>query len=705
MNKRKIGFTSFVTLCCISFSLFNAAFANEEARPSYKYPDYGYMYVGNDKFENFNRKIFNFNLKLNKYAIRPVHTVWASVMPEYGIERIQCATSNIEYPIRLVSTLIQKDFGATKTETMRFLTNTTIGLGGLYDPAKSLFKIKPVSENMEQALASCHMKQGPYLVIPVLNSTSPRNIMGRILDAGLNPSSYIATPVLALIKAGILVNRTSSMQPLSKMLESTYADPYDIAKKLYGLDTYIKCANLDREEVLYGTNKDTVETVENTDNDVNLADTELNVKNKSEELTVNDILQGEANIDNVILKSYNLNNSKLMADMILFDYNPQNPVVDAMRTALFDLPGIDDSIWTELSIWNRCFAKKIKTSSVNFTQGRDDYKFKYILQKDKNAPLAIIYPSIGEGMSSHHSIVLGKLFYDEGYSVVMLSSHFQWEFVKSMPENYRPGVPSKDAEYVQELTHKIIDSLQAKYACQFSDKVVIGTSFGALMTLFVADKEYHNNTMNISKFISINPPIELLYAMKQIDKNNEEWNKNPAQLKERVGVTAAKVLQMYNSKEDIDKNSVTLPFSEEEGKLITGFLMHQKLSDLVYTIENGPKSDKKEVYNILNNISYQDYAQKYLLNEYEDSIEDLNERTSLFSIKDFLANNDNYKIYHTLDDYLVNQSQLKKLKQISGKNTLLIDHGSHLGYLYREEFINELRKDITLKNSQLAIIE
>lgn len=204
MNKRIIGFTSFVTLCCISFSLFNAAFANEEARPSYKYPDYGYMYVGNDKFENFNRKIFNFNLKLNKYAIRPVHTVWASVMPEYGIERIQCATSNIEYPIRLVSTLIQKDFGATKTETMRFLTNTTIGLGGLYDPAKSLFKIKPVSENMEQALASCHMKQGPYLVIPVLNSTSPRNIVGRILDAGLNPSSYIATPVLALTKQEFL---------------------------------------------------------------------------------------------------------------------------------------------------------------------------------------------------------------------------------------------------------------------------------------------------------------------------------------------------------------------------------------------------------------------------------------------------------------------------------------------------------------------
>lgn len=697
MINKKIGFTAIITLCCLNFNLFNCTFANEEARPSYKYPDYGFMYVGDDKFENFNRKIFKFNLKLNKYAIRPIHTIWASVMPEYGIERIQCATNNIEYPIRLVSTLIQRDFKATGTETMRFFTNTTIGLGGLYDPAKSLFKIKPVSENMEQALASCHMKQGPYLVVPILNSSSPRNIAGRILDAGLNPSSYIATPVLALVKAGILVNRTSAMQPLSKMLESTYADPYDIAKKMYGLDTYIKCANLDREEVLYKPETPVDETV-NNDNDVNLADTEL----KNEELTVNDILQGEANIDNIILKSYNLNNSKLMADMLLFDYNPQNPVVDAMRTALFDLPGIDDSIWTELSIWNRCFAKKIKTSSVNLTPNRDDYKFRYILQKDKNAPLAIIYPSIGEGMVSHHSIVLGKMFYDEGYSVVMLGSHFQWEFVKSMPENYRPGIPSQDAEHVQELTRRIINSLQAKFDCQFSDKVVIGTSFGAMMTLFVADKEYHNNTMNISKYISINPPIELLYAMRQIDKNNEDWNRNPDKLKERVGVTAAKVLQMYNNKENIDKKSITLPFTEEEGKLITGFLMHQKLSDLVYTIENGPKSNPKEIYNILNNISYQDYAQKYLLNEFEDSLEDIDAKTSLFSIQDYLANNDNYKIYHTLDDYLVNQRQLKQLKQISGRKTVLIDHGSHLGYLYREEFLKELKKDIARTNQQIA---
>ena len=98
-----------------------------------------------------------------------------------------------------------------------------------------------------------------------------------------------------------------------------------------------------------------------------------------------------------------------------------------MRTALFDLPEIKKSIWHELSIWNRCFCKKIKTSSINLTPDKENYKFRYIMQKDKNSPLAIIYPSIGEGINSNHSTVFAKIFYDKGYSVVIQGSHFQWK--------------------------------------------------------------------------------------------------------------------------------------------------------------------------------------------------------------------------------------------------------------------------------------
>ena len=673
--------------------------ASELVKQQSKYPDYSYMYLGADKFEKINRKIFNFNLGLNKYAIRPVHILWSSIMPEYGIDRIHSAYKNIEYPKRLVSSLIQKDFKTSGTETVRFLANTTIGLGGLFDPAKSLFHIEPTTEDMEQALTKCKCCSGPYVVLPVMNGTTTRGIAGKILDTSLNPTTYVATPILAMVKAGLTVNRTSYMQPLIKMIESNYADPYEIARKMYALDSYIKTNNFDRKENLENGFKN-INPLEGLPPDINpelVLDKRKDNTQNQEVLTVAEIMKGGANIDNIILKSYGTNNNaKLLADMILFDYKPQNPVVDSMRTALFDMPEINKSIWNELSVWNRSFAQKIKTSSVNITPNKENYKFRYIMQKDKNSPLAIVYPSIGEGIQSHHAVVMAKLFYDEGYSVVIQGSHFQWEYVKSMPDDYFPGIPANDIKYLKKVTSKIVEKLETKYDCKFPQKTVIGTSMGAFATLFLADSENKENTLNITKYISICPPIELTYAMTQIDKNGEEWHKFDDKLKNQVAQTASKVVQLANKKDEKNFSIGTLPFTEEEGKLITGFVLHQKLSDLVFTLEKTPKNKVTDIYETLNNMNYRDYMEKYFLGDNYKSIDDIADNTSLLSLAQFLQTNSNYKIYHSIDDYLVNQTQLKKLKICTGKKMTLLSNGAHLGFMYTPEFLEDLKKEISL---------
>lgn len=677
-------------LLCIT----GTATAEELLKQQSKYPDYAYMYLGTDKFEKINRKIFNFNLGLNKYAIRPVHVIWSSIIPEYGIDRIQSAYRNIEYPKRLVSSLIQKDFKTSGTETVRFITNTTLGLGGLYDPAKSLFHIDSSTEDMEQALTKCKCCSGPYIVLPMINGTTTRGLAGKLLDTSLNPTTYVGTPILAIIKAGLSVNRTSYMQPLIKMIESTFADPYEITRKMYGIDNFIKCENLDTKEILEKGFQN-LESVNDLPPDVN-PELVLDTQKPAEEvMTVAEIIKGGANIDNIILKNYSTNsNAKLFADKVLFDYNPQNPVVDSMRTALFDLPGIDDSIWNELSIWNRSFSKKIKTSSVIVTPDKEAYKFRYIMQKYKNSPLAIIYPSIGEGIQSHHALVMAKIFYDEGYSVVIQGSHFQWEFVKSMPDNYYPGVPTKDVKYLKNITAKIINKLETRYECKFPQKIIIGTSMGAMATLFLADNEYKDNTLGITKYISICPPIELIYAMEQFDKNSEEWSKNPNNLKKRVAETASKIVQLSEIKDETKDFKIgTLPFNESEGKLITGFVMHQKLSDLIFTLEKTPKDKATGIYESLNNMNYRDYMEKYILND-NYNINDLANDTNLLSLEKFLQNSNNYKIYHSIDDYVVNQNQLKKLKIYSGKKTTLFSNGAHLGFMYTPEFLEDLKKEI-----------
>lgn len=677
-----------------------------------KYPDYASMYLGRDKCETFNRKMFTLNKALNKFVLRPVDVVWASIMPKYGMERIKGVYNNIEYPKRLVSTLVQKDFKASGTETLRFLTNSTIGLGGMFDPAKRFFKLEPVQENMEQALCKCKCNQGPYMVVPGIPATTPRGLCGKALDAALNPTCYIGTPILALIKLGFTINETSYMQPLADMIQSDYADPYEIVKKLYGVENYIRAQNFDRKDI-----KAINEEIEDKEAPIELVneedatnidaekvvstspkiDTELDDKT----LALAEHLMGRATERHYLTKKI----EKPKADIVLEGFNPQTPAIDAMRTVLFNLPGIDNSIWSEISIWNRSFAHRIKTSSINITPDKDDYSYRYIMQKDKSAPLAIIYPSIGEGIKSHHSVVFAKLFYDKGYSVLMLGSNFQWEFVKSMPDGYYPGVPSNDAIYLQDTTKKILTKLENKYNCKFDKKVLIGTSFGAISTLFVGAREYKNNELNISKYISINPPIELFYAMREVDKSNESWAKNPNNLKERVALTSAKVLQLLKEKDNPDFKIDTLPFNDYEAKLITGFVMHQKLSDLIFTIENSPKNKKSDIYETINNMNFEDYLTKYVIKDKLLAYDELNYDTSLYSLSDFLQNSDNYRIYHTLDDYLVNSQQLAMLKKYAGKKAIYLNNGSHLGFMYRTEFIDALIKDIQDLTIDSKIVE
>ena len=385
---------------------------------------------------------------------------------------------------------------------------------------------------------------------------------------------------------------------------------------------------------------------------------------------------------------------KLVPDIVLDDYNPQTPVIDSMRTALFDDNSVNKSMWNELSIWNRSFAKRIKTASISVDDTREPYKYRYILQKDKTAPLVIMYPSIGEGSNAHHSVIFAKMFYDAGYSVIIQGSHFHWEFVKSMPEGYCPGIPSQDADYIKLVTSKIMDSICAKYGCDFREKVVVGTSFGAMATLFVAEKESKNNTLGINKFIAISPPIELVYALEQLDKNSEEFDKNSPEVKHKTAITAAKILQLTQLKENSDFKLDTLPFTDEEGKLITTFILRQKLSDLIFTIENIARNTKTDFYQTVNNMSYRDYAEKYLLKNGMLTLDDLRYETGLYSLADYLTHADNYKIYQSFDDYFINKEQLARLKTLAGKHLVCLNCGAHLGFLYRKEFLDSLKHDI-----------
>lgn len=647
-------------LFAIIIIVFNwqEVFATQTSSLKGSFPDYSYEFTGKDPWEGFNRKIFVFNIKANKYIIRPLNIVWASVMPQYGLDRIQGIYKNFNYPARLIGNLLQKDTKSAGIETKRFFINTTIGLAGMYDPALRYLKLEPTDEDIEQALAYRKVKQGPYLVLPIVTQGNTRDVAGWFLDLPLNLSNYlfIIGPASAISGGVSYLNDVTLMQPILELADNN-ADPYEVSKQLCGIENYIKNLNIDRKEVL----------------------------------------ESQTRSQNIVPISHNTVNPNLKPDIELVNYNSQGPYVDAMRTMYFDNVNLNNSIWSDLSVWNKSFAKKVKTNSVKVTPSRDKYKYKYILQQNKEAPLAIIYPSIGEGIRSSESLIQAKILYDEGYSVVILGSSFQWEFVKSMPIFYSPGMPTQDAYYLRKVTAKVIDDLERKKDCKFNKKIIIGTSFGGLTALFAAAEEAKENTLGISKYITINPPVEVFFALKQIDKLFEDQQKDFSEFKQKTAITDQKIINVSQEIKENKHLHQPLPFTEDEAKIAISFSMKQKLSDVIFTIEDGKVYKKNNLHTVINNMNFNDYANKYLIKNSDKNMDTLIYESSLYLISDFLKNSQNYKIYNSLDDCFANEKQLQWLKNEAGLKMILFSNGSHLGYLYRQEFLNQFKSD--LKNN------
>ena len=193
-----------------------------------------------------------------------------------------------------------------------------------------------------------------------------------------------------------------------------------------------------------------------------------------------------------------------------------------------------------------------------------------------------------------------------------------------------------------------------------------------------------------------------MYAVNQIDDIIQSWQRYPNDFKQKVAITTAKVLRAFKEKEKLRQNFKIMPFSNYEAKLISAFIFHQKLSDLIYTIEkkNNPTLDNKLTYDLIYNSNFKDYINRYLVGKY--SYEEIENANTLSSISNYLINKDNYKIYHSLDDYLTNKKQLKELKGYCDDKLVLFNNGAHLGFLYRDEFINALTQEINLDNKKLA---
>lgn len=143
-----------------------------------------------DPLEGFNRAMFAFNDALYMYGLRPLKIVYR-VVPEPMRRSIARFFSNLSTPIRFANSVLQLKMGDAGREAGRFVINSTLGIGGLFDPAQSVFDISIKDEDFGQTLGRYGLGAGPYLVLPVLGPTNLRDAGGRLVDYWFDPAWYL----------------------------------------------------------------------------------------------------------------------------------------------------------------------------------------------------------------------------------------------------------------------------------------------------------------------------------------------------------------------------------------------------------------------------------------------------------------------------------------------------------------------------------
>ena len=143
-----------------------------------------------DPIEPINRVVFSFNNVFDKYAVRPVSILYRVILPEFVRNRIAYSLDNLSMPITTINNILQFEFGKAGISTARFVINSTIGILGFFDPA-SYFGLEADYEDFGQTLGVWGIPTGPYLVLPFLGPSSPRDFTGLLSTSLLDPTYQV----------------------------------------------------------------------------------------------------------------------------------------------------------------------------------------------------------------------------------------------------------------------------------------------------------------------------------------------------------------------------------------------------------------------------------------------------------------------------------------------------------------------------------
>jgi len=185
-----------------------------------------------DHVERFNRSIYKFNTALDHAILRPVARGYVKVTPRPVRTGVSNFFGNLGYTKTIGNDIFQGHFLDFGSDIARLVVNTTVGIGGVFDPA-TRFGLEKHDRDFGQTLGKWGLPTGTYLVLPLLGPSDVRDGLGLIPDRFMSIESQISDPA---IQAGLTVadkiDGRAKLLPFDKAIDTAF-DPYAFVRNIW----------------------------------------------------------------------------------------------------------------------------------------------------------------------------------------------------------------------------------------------------------------------------------------------------------------------------------------------------------------------------------------------------------------------------------------------------------------------------------------
>lgn len=190
----------------------------------------------NDPYESFNRKMFALNEALDKNVALPLAKGYRDVVPEPARRGVHNILDNLNAPVTFANDVLQGKAKSAAQTLGRLVVNSTIGIAGFVDVATPM-GIPQHHADFGETLADYGAGPGPFLMLPLLGPSDPRDASGNVVDIFFDPTTYMGIPnkgtwMTARRVVSLVDERADNIEAMNE-IERSSVDLYAAIRSLY----------------------------------------------------------------------------------------------------------------------------------------------------------------------------------------------------------------------------------------------------------------------------------------------------------------------------------------------------------------------------------------------------------------------------------------------------------------------------------------